>query len=727
MRRRSLLLFLLTLFVLTTQPAIALPTDSPTIGSPSLVQPEGEPALKKPTQIFWHQAIDTTPLTTAQMDLTAVHADTPENATRAFLTASRATLGAASDTVWQLKRQETDQLGQTHFVYQQTSNGLPVLAGEVIVHLSAGKQITAVNGEFLAETAVAPQPTITPEEALTAFENDLQLKTEQAITALFLKESELVIYNPSLLDIGANQNHLAYKLTVYDIASPHIWTVLVDAHNKQILHSYDTLETVLQREIYDLGGSTSLPGTLCHGEGSPVGMPSSDCQDAYDFSGETYHYFLNEHGRDSYDNAGATLKASVDYGTTANAFWNGAQTAYGPGFATKDVVAHEWAHAVTQHTAGLIYSYQSGALNESMSDVFGAMVDDDDWIMGEDLPIGAIRSLADPTIHGHPGKVSDTQYHCAASDNGGVHINSGVPNHAAYLISEGGSYNGYTITGLGRPQMAEIFYRALTVYMTSGTNFPSGADALISAATDLHGAGSAAVTAVSDTVQAIEMYLPGCFVAPDAYEADNTFGQASTITVNGPVQSHNFHRQSYSWVGDNDWVKFTAVSGQTYDIQTQNLGSGTNTMIYVYDTDGQTLLALDANDVSTAGSRIVFQAPSSADYYIYIRELFGSGGKTLTYDLSVTTTTDTATTSCGKGDAYEPDNSWGAATNVVVDDPAQSHNLFCVGDEDWYSFTAVAGQTSTIETTIFGASAIFLMDTDGETLIASDQGRVHWH
>ncbi len=144
-----------------------------------------------------------------------------------------------------------------------------------------------------------------------------------------------------------------------------------------------------------------------------------------------------------------------------NAFWDGNQTAYSAGFATKDVVAHEWTHGVTQYTADLIYAYQSGALNESMSDIFGAMVDRDDWLMGEETPIGVIRSLADPTIYGDPGRVSDRQFYCDYGDNGGVHTNSGVPNHAAYLASMGGTYNGrHDRRHRARPDRTHLLPRA---------------------------------------------------------------------------------------------------------------------------------------------------------------------------------------------------------------------------------------------------------------------------
>lgn len=689
--------------------------------SPDLPQPIA--ANSAPVRLFWHSALPDAPafLGSAAVSQRALLVATPDGAVgaeaagRAFLRAYYQELGLGVPAVWQLRRSEREVSGQSHLFFQQMVNEFPVFAGEVAVHFDGAGRVTAVNGRYVAETAVNPLPALTPDQALSAFKNELELHTQTSWPELHYDTAQLVVYNPALLGNGRSHNHLAYHLIVSDKNTPHAWTALIDAQAGRVLLYYDNLETALNRAIYELGGTTALPGTLCYNESGPVGSPSVDCTNAFNYSEQTYTYFFSQHGRDSYNNSGATLTASVNYGTTANAFWNGNQTAFGPGYATRDVVAHEWVHAVTQHTAGLIYSYQSGALNESMSDIFGAMVDDDDWNIGEDLPGGAIRSLADPTLHGHPGKVSDAQYYCGGADNGGVHLNSGVPNHAAYLMAEGGTYNGQTMTALGRSHTAAIFYRALTTYLTSGSDFADAGNALISAATDLYGAGSTAVATTTNVVAAVELYLPACLVLPDSYEADNTAGLASTITVNGAVQSHNFHRQDSSWFADNDWAKFSATAGQTYDIRTQNVGSGVNTMLFIYDSGGTTLLALDENDVGFASSQIIFQAPATAVYTIYVRELYGSTGD---YELRVTTTNASPTTSCATGDSFESDNSPAAATPIVVDGATQSHTLFCLLDEDWAALTAVSGQTYTIQATGFTSAILELYDTDGTTLLA---------
>jgi Zn-dependent metalloprotease len=431
---------------------------------------------------------------------------------------------------------QTDALGMHHVRLAQRVGQWSVFGGELIVHLTSDNQIVAVNGKFAPQAKVPSAPALTVAQAYARARQELgQTKAQEnegAVTTsvvagetttevvatspnldqpgLKLRESQLLVFNPALLDQDPNANFLAYRLVIDDPVTPAIWVVFVDAVSGAVLFRYNDLKTDKNREVYDLDGGLSLPGTLCYDESGPVGTPAADCVDAFNFSGDTYDYFFTNFGRDSFDDAGTTMVASVRYGNTANAFWNGQQTVFGPGWAVKDVVAHEWAHAVTQHTADLIYSFQSGALNESYSDVFGAMVDADDWLMGEDLPIGAIRSLADPAAFGDPGKLSD--YFCTAGDNGGVHTNSGIPNHAAYLMAEGGTYNGFTITGIGRSATGQIYYRALTTYLTSTANFGDAYQALLNACTDLYGAGSATCTSVQMALDAVEMntQVPPC-------------------------------------------------------------------------------------------------------------------------------------------------------------------------------------------------------------------------
>ncbi|MCZ4060471.1 M4 family metallopeptidase [Pantoea sp. LMR881] len=221
----------------------------------------------------------------------------------------------------------------------------------------------------------------------------------------------------------------------------------------------------VEREIYDAQNEQTLPGKLIRQEGqSSNGDIAAD--EAWDYLGLTYDFFWQIYQRNSLDNQGLKLPGTVHYGKNyQNAFWNGQQMVFGDGDGeifnrftiAIDVVAHELSHGVTENEAGLIYFEQAGALNESLSDVFGSLVkqfskkqsaDQADWIIGEGLLAEGIngvglRSMSapgtaydDPMLGKDPQPAHMDDYVQTREDNGGVHINSGIPNHAFYLAAK---------------------------------------------------------------------------------------------------------------------------------------------------------------------------------------------------------------------------------------------------------------------------------------------------
>jgi len=226
------------------------------------------------------------------------------------------------------------------------------------------------------------------------------------------------------------------------------WHYFISAKSGKLIGRYNSVPHAKYRTVYDYDGSESI-GFRVLQEGDPT---HSDpiVQNVYDHMGTTYDYFKNTFGRDSYDDNGSELRALVHYGVGQNSatwttsrklrFGDGDGSQSGPLGNALDVVAHEFAHGVTETTAGLIYTFQSGALNESMSDIFGVMVDRDDWLIGEDtwtpaIPTDALRYIDDPTLGSQPAHMQDFQVHPFSYDNGGVHINSGIPNKVFYLIA----------------------------------------------------------------------------------------------------------------------------------------------------------------------------------------------------------------------------------------------------------------------------------------------------
>jgi len=267
-----------------------------------------------------------------------------------------------------------------------------------------------------------------------------------------------------------------------------------------------------ERIVYDAKNGSSLPGTVVRNEGDP---PSADVavNEAYDGSGVTYDLYKNVYGRNSIDDNGMRLDSTVHYKQGYdNAFWNGEQMVYGDGDGDLfnrftiaiDVIGHELTHGVTQFEAKLVYSGQSGALNESMSDVFGSLVkqyslsqsaDVADWLIGEGLLADGVNGVAlrsmkapgtaydDPVLGKDPQPAHMNDYVDTLSDNGGVHINSGIPNHAFYMVAT-------TLGGNAWEKAGQIWYVTLRDKLTSSSKFQDCANLTYQTATDLFGTGS---------------------------------------------------------------------------------------------------------------------------------------------------------------------------------------------------------------------------------------------
>lgn len=466
------------------------------------------------------------------LDVSAVAS--AETRALAFVDAYGKAFGLESAAQVRAIRAHADELGLEHVRLQQLHEGVPVTGGELIVHLK-GPRVLTVNGRTIADLPASVSPMLAPELA-DGGARQLIAKTFAAEfpNATFSKP-RLEILNRSLLSWpGADRSRLAWFVEARGVAlRQYIW---IDANTGAVLLSFSQLAHAKNRTVYSAGNTNTLPGTLVRSEGGPAVVGDTDSNLAYDLSGVTYDYFMTNHGRDSYDGAGAELISTTHYcepancPNYANAFWNGTQMVYGNGYASADdVVGHELTHAVTERTAGLFYYYQSGALNESFSDIFGEVVDlgsavggGNDagavrWLMGEDLGIGAIRNMMNPGAFGDPARMTDPNFFCVTNgwtnpngDSGGVHINSGVPNHAFALMVDGGTYNGRTITAIGIPKAAKIQYRALTTYLTAGSGFMDAYNAVNQSCTDLIGTlgiTAANCTEVQEALEAVEMNL----------------------------------------------------------------------------------------------------------------------------------------------------------------------------------------------------------------------------
>lgn len=234
-----------------------------------------------------------------------------------------------------------------------------------------------------------------------------------------------------------------------------------------------------------------------------------------------YDYYKTKHSRNGINGSGGNIISVINVTSNGqgmdNAYWNGKAMWYGNGknsfkplAGSVDVAGHEMTHGVVENTANLEYKNQSGALNESFADVFGAMIENKNWQIGEEVvktayyPSGALRDMADP--HNGGSSLSDPGYqpklmreiYKGTQDNGGVHINSGIPNHAYYLIA----------TAITKAKAEKIYYRALSLYLTATSKFLDLRFAVVKAATDLYGNGTE-VSEVKKAFDYVEIFDPG--------------------------------------------------------------------------------------------------------------------------------------------------------------------------------------------------------------------------
>lgn len=285
----------------------------------------------------------------------------------------------------------------------------------------------------------------------------------------------------------------------------------------------------------------------------------------------TYDYFKNNHNRNSYNNAGAALKSYVHYSSAyENAYWSGSEMVYGDGASTfapltsLDVTAHELGHGICEYSANLVYSRESGAINEGLSDIWGAVVENayaptkQNFLIGEDITKISpyyLRSMSNPKsgLSAQPDTYLGTNWKAATSsctpsqsnDQCGVHYNSGVLNHFFYILTQGKTGtndkgNSYSVTGIGFAKAAKIIYRMETSYLSSNSTYANVLTYAIQSAKDLYSADSPEAIATQNALYAVGLgtaYSTGTgggdTIAPSAptnLSASGTTAVATTLS-----------------------------------------------------------------------------------------------------------------------------------------------------------------------------------------------------
>ena len=558
----------------------------------------------------------------------------------------------------------TKVAAEAHLRFQQMYQGVPVWSAHMWFHSRHG-QITAVNGHYQPDLDLDPTPLITASAAEATVRAELA-----AAQAVLQEEVKLVV-------MTYHTEPTLTWLVRLDSEDPlGQWYYFINARTGEVTYDYNGLPHAKNRRIHDTGGAcstVSLPGILVATEGTGSSLPPGAARNAFDNMGNTYDYFNTVFGRDSYDDLGGAIIASVNFGTPGvctsaaiNAFWNGTQFAFGSGgviptgpvnnfSGAEDVVAHEFTHAVTQYTADLIYQFEQGALNESISDIFGVFAQQrstgnfNDWKIGEGLGNSQLfRDMSDPTLHSQPAHLSNYVELGFLTDNGGVHINSGIPNKAAYLMVVGGASGGVTVTGLGLAKTEQIFYRALLLYLSPLSGFADTRDSTIQGCQDL--AGSFGISAADcNQVQnawaavgvgnpfavpppplANVIYLPTIFksgVGANIYEPNDDVSQAF-----GPLTSGALYQAYLQTNGDVDIYHFTTNGGSIL-ISLSSLPAGTNYDLELYNAFSSKPISVSFNGGSTP--ELISLSVPAGTHYIFISPTTTASSVFDPYDLVV--------------------------------------------------------------------------------------------
>lgn len=447
-----------------------------------------------------------------------------KQAAREFLNAMEKHKGivpANSDTSLQDHREEQEDSGMEHYYYTQMVAGIPVYGSSVAVHIKLGNQIYAADGN-VTKTGGITKATLSDDQAKQIALS--KAKEDSGDATIWIGTSSRQIINKQLLGIdndATNYVTLAVAVESQSGEVPFDSVYFVDLTKGDVLFVETRVLEVMQRQIRDARkcnpdqNHTACP--LIRGEGTNA-TGDSDVDTSYDYLGQGYEYFKKNHNRDSYDNRGSILYALPKYPIKTqqnnydcrNAYWTQKNyMALCQNMVANDVVMHELTHGVTMQTSNLILSAQSGALNESFSDIFATAIDED-WTIGEDTVLGILRSFENPPSKNHPDKMYSNLYKCEVpngcvreNDYCGVHFNSSILNKAYYLMITGGEFNGCTVAPVEKQMVLNVMYRTLTVYLNKTSNFRDAYSKILRSCDELYN--DEVCTSIENGLKAVEL------------------------------------------------------------------------------------------------------------------------------------------------------------------------------------------------------------------------------
>ena len=623
----------------------------------------------------------------------------------AFFTNYKFTFGLTASDEMRSYKELSDKFG-SHTRFKQFHKGLEVLGAEYILHSKNGN-LKMANGLIISNLNVDVNPLLNEQQAFSKALENVKGKTYKWITEpeTFTKPEGILAISSKEMKMTTESMKLVYRFDIYVENPVARFYVDVDAKTGEIVNKYNRLHT----SDVSATGNSSYNGTVsftadytgsnyrlrqsADGNGiqtfdmnngtnynnsndvvsnsSNFGNTDQTAVQAHWSAEQTHKYFMQSHSRNSFNGNGGIIKSYVHYSSNyVNAFWDGSRMTYGDGDGTSygplvslDIVGHEITHGVTEYSANLVYSYESGALNESFSDIFGESIEyfatgSNDWQMGTDIGIGgsgAIRSMDNPNSFGDPDTYHGTNWYFGSGDNGGVHYNSGVQNKWFYILSAGetgtnDNNDSYSVSGIGIEDAAKIAYRNLSVYLSTNSQYDDARDGAIQSAIDLFGSGSAQEIAVTNAWYAVgvgsEYQGGGGDTTPPSISSVN----ATAVTTSSAT------------------ITWTTNEGATSQVQygtTTSYGSSTSVN----------------SNYNTSHSRSLSGLSDATTYHYRVISIDAAGNSSTSSDNTFTTNS----TGGGSGDV-EPNNGFSTAGQLS---PGTLINGFISSssDEDYFVFT----------------------------------------
>ncbi|MEO8701641.1 MAG: M4 family metallopeptidase [Kofleriaceae bacterium] len=533
-----------------------------------------------------------------------------------------------------LRRMNVDDTGGRHFRYTQVHKGLPVIGGDLVVHVDVKGAINAVNGSARGDISdsLGANP-ISQAAAMTTINSDARYggMASSGVRSVYVQSAD-------------GQIHKAYEATVEGMRAgdPIKDRVYVDVDTNAIVAIHPTIHHAKNRSVYSVNNGTTLPGTLKRSEGQGANADAT-VNLSYDHTGDVYEAYKAFFNRDSYDNAGAPLMSSVHYSSNyCNAFWNGTQMVYGDGNASQgcnnlaeslDVTGHEITHAVTERESGLIYSGESGGLNESLSDVFGAFIEAwvdggrngtlstaaDVFLIGDEVLPPALRFMCDPFADGVSRDVWSSTL-----GNVDVHYSSGPNNLAFCLMVKGGTHpRGKTtvnVPAIGMDKAIRIYYKAQADILTSNSNYAAMRVAMAQAALALYDQATADQVSCAFAAIAVGTAPTSCGGTPPPPPPTD-----GVLTNGTPVTG-----LADSTVGNFKFYKLDVPANQTSLTFTTTGGSG-DADLYVQITNKPTLSSYICRPYKNGNAETcVITNPAAGTYWVGLHAYTAYSGLTLT-------------------------------------------------------------------------------------------------